>query len=407
MIVLHGDERIDLFPAKISPLEIVDGSCRIRLMSSVGDDYIFISIPLLACNFDRVLGYEYLSAVYVSDSWQEGALTKIKFKPNNEVLDVGYAFPISTLVSSESCLYKEASNEFERGYALGGVLDLLAGSVGQLGQKEIAWGQCYGLLDFYRDDIVLAVFGRDKIAGDVVAAKEVVSNLFASFADVKAFNVELIGQDYFSSSESHSLINRDVLRAYMPSACIINKQAIQFLRTHVAKAELLKGSPVIRFFLQYQFFELLMQEIFSGVMTNFLAEVVRAEYSTEPWKVKDLVSRLNEKSGDAYRMGRIFGFLKEKYEVETGLIYECCEDLLRKLGKFDRDLEMASGKEGRAYYRVRNIIFHGYGAHGIEDNDIANICDAVSDIIFKLALHFEDFSPYFGGDNAMLAGSTA
>ncbi|MNP30665.1 hypothetical protein D3C76_1237480 [compost metagenome] len=116
-------------------------------------------------------------------------------------------------------------------------------------------------------------------------------------------------------------------------------------------------------------------------------------YTSDAWKTRELVSDLGKKSAEGYRIKRVFNFLRKDHSEEVASVEQACADLLDKAGK------NSVTSEKNKYYLVRNLVFHGFGNGVIARDDIDSICEPVAKVIYKLALGFQDVSPYFGDED--------
>ena len=89
----------------------------------------------------------------------------------------------------------------------------------------------------------------------------------------------------------------------------------------------------------------------------------------------------------------------EKFRFETEEIINNCKALLKKI-EIQKAADPKDYSEAKTpYYKVRNVIFHGFASHSIEKEDITQICDSVEKITYKLSLCFENLAPYFELEN--------
>ncbi|MDH4651415.1 hypothetical protein [Pseudomonas sp. BN606] len=389
MKVLHETLEINLQPTSIT-LDEENNAWLIELSSGAPGEKLFITTPKIECNTELVLSHKYIHQVLISNYLQENNYCELKFK--NETINkvIGFLFPISTLSSHESSLLDSSIPEPIRGHALAAATELLKGDLGQTDFKEVAWGESYPITYFYRYDLAISIYSRDRISEDINEATKITSGLFASFADIKIYELKDNKQPLRPKLASEPFITSSRIHMQSCSAQIGNN-SLNFLREHVAQTDAKASEPIVRFFLQYQFFELLMQEVFSRIIKSFLTEAAKPDYQADAWKTKTLVGKLNEKTGEKYRIGRLLGFLSQKFPDETKALNEECTDFLKNINAEEDPNE----SEPKTYYKVRNAIFHGFGANNIKNEEIESICDATSNIIYKLALHYEDISPFF------------
>ena len=276
------------------------------------------------------------------------------------------------------------------------VWELLKSSELQKELPHIAWGETYILSDFFRDDLVIAIYSPERIDTRPEVTKQMISDFSITLADYKTYEYRNI--DIKEKQQDDNFVTE---RSIYLSPCSDDskKPIFDYVKNHIAVAESTNCDPIVRFFLQYQFFELLMQTVFSGVIDEFRYKISNDSYVNDAWKTKELVSKLSEKTSESYRISRIFGFMLQKLGPETANINESCKSLLKKL-ESQKNVDPKDYSESKIpYYKIRNLIFHGFASNSIEKNDISYICDAVAKAIYKLLLAFESLSPYFELEN--------
>jgi hypothetical protein len=386
MQVLHDDEIFGLYPVGVPAVLEDDPSAVLLELSSGKDESIFLRVPNFAADFARVTGYEYIASICKSNYWQEGGYAEVRLKVTGAQKAVGYVFPASTLYLDDSDLCSEGQ-EIASAYAWAGVLELLKGSKGQKELVSVSWGETYSLQDFYGDDLVVTVYGVERLAVPREQAEELVDEFLVSLAEINVFDFDVGELREKKAVESFNNVERVYVRSLSPD---LKKSCLSFLRHHVLPAHATKCDPIVRFFLQYQFFEILMHNVFAGVVQDFLRVVNTDGYTNDAWKTRELVSDLGKKSAEGYRIRRVFNFLRKDHAEEVAGVEQACADLLDKAGK------NSASTEKNKYYLVRNLVFHGFGNGVLERADIESICEPVAKVIYKLALGFEDASPYFG-----------
>jgi hypothetical protein len=392
MQVLHDDELIDLSPVGLP--RVVEGDSCVLLELWNGkekeeeQESIFLRVPNFAADFEKVRGYEYIASICKSNYWQEGDYAEVRLKVSEAQKPVGFVFPASTLYLDTSNLCSEGQ-EVGSAYAWAGVLELLKSSRGQASLVSISWGETYSLQDFYGDDLVVAVYGVERLAVPREQADELVEEFLVSLAEINVFDFEVGELKEKNEKEPFNKIGKIYVRSIDPD---LKKACFCFLKEHVLPANAIKCDPIVRFFLQYQFFEILMHNIFASVVKDFLKVVSSGGYASDAWKTRELVSDLGKKSAEGYRIKRVFNFLRKEHSEEVASVEQACSVLLDKVGK------NPEASEKNKYYLVRNLVFHGFGNGVIARGDIDSICEPVAKVIYKLALGFQDVSPYFGED---------
>lgn len=387
MQILHDDEVFDLYPIGVP--RVVEGDSSVLLELSNGkDESVYLRVPNFAADFAKVTDYEYIASVCKSNYWQEGSYAEVRLKVQAGQKPVGYIFPASTLYLDNSSLCSEGQ-EVGSAYAWAGVLELLKSTKGQEGLVPVSWGETYSLQDFYGDDLVVAVYGVERLGVPRANAEELIEEFLVSLAEINVFDFCVGELREKGEAEPFNMVDKVYVRSLSPE---LKKVCFSFLKQHVLPAHAVKCDPIVRFFLQYQFFEILMHNVFANVVQDFLKVVSSGGYSSDAWKTRELVSALGKKSAEGYRIKRVFNFLKKDHAEEVLSVEQACTALLDKAGK------NSTSSEKNKYYLVRNLVFHGFGNGVIARDDINSICEPVSKVIYKLALGFQDVSPYFGDE---------
>lgn len=413
MNVTHEGRATQLLPRSYPIFS--DSNFLLKLESNNNEEFIYLSIPGIYANVSKILATDYSLKIYKSNYWQEKTFSKLRIRQNLEWKPVGYLFPLTTLGLRDSLFWEDDSlkekediqvkdkaedqqgsertaDEITRGHALAAIIELLKSDDGQKEEIEISWGETYELSDFYDDSLVLAIYSTKRINSNVVHAKSMIEQYSISIAEYKTF--EFSDRLLKKKGQGENFIADDVIDIKFQNDEKY-KSIIDYLKSHLIPYESTECDPIIRFFLQYQFFELLMQEVFSGVIKEFLVKAAGAEYAIDAWKTKELVSKLNEKSSENYRISKIFSFMKDNFQVETDDLNKSCIRLLKNAGKIGTAVDLEQKEPKNPYYKVRNLIFHGFGSNNIDRNDINDICNCVAKIIFSLSLVFQDPTPYF------------
>jgi len=427
MKVLHEDTVVVLQPQW--PPQIEDDGLVIELRSGNGLDSIYIRVPRIIADFDEVVRTEYRVDLFRSVYWQENTFSNVRTKVKGTMKSIGYLFPLSTLISQQSILIvshsdengkadeneakdaavnnaEEQSNQdegtkfaknvddFVRGYAIAAILALLHNATNGLVEKPVSWGQTYSLTNFFSDDLVLAIYDPARIdRGNLIAANSAIDQYSIVYTELKTYewhSGKLKGRDPDLPFNNELIVH--------VSTCKNPKfnSIIQYLKINLIKIESTDSDSLVRFFMQYQFFEMVMHEVFASVLADFLIKVQRYPYNENAWKTKSIVGKLNEKAGENFRIGRIFEFMRQKYQTETEIIDGCCKDLLSRIAAVNGGGTIEDVEELKLpYYKLRNAVFHGFATSGLSPNDLGPVCDAVGELIFKIAMDYEDAGLYF------------
>lgn len=385
MKVLHDNSVVVLAPTgKLQALEEDSSVFLVELKGGEGE-YIFLRTPSYNAEIDKVLEYRYVVDLYKSNHWQDGDYSQIKYKEpvaQAQQKPVGYIFPVSTLGLGQAIILDERKNA--AAYALAAIIELAKGDRGQKPFIHVSWGESYSLTDIYEDDLVVAIYSENRLSGDPLTARALADEFRISLAGVKLFSQDI---ERIRAKKPNEIFvkERDIYVSSMPPD--LKGQCFDFIVSHVIPASATDCDPIVRFFLQYQFFEIMMHHVFTGVIQDFLKVVNSPVYSGDVWKTKDLVGDLGKKSAESYRIRRIFDYIHREYPSLAREVDQACADVLMSAGKTVSDKS--------SYYLLRNLVFHGFGSGAVSRADIEAVCEPVEQVIHKLALGFEHVGDYF------------
>lgn len=389
MKVEHDSHTFDLLPNSLAISE--SGNSLFGLYNGSSDEFILIETPKIESNFNSVRSSDNIIKIYQSNHWQEGEFSNLRTKVDGEMISIGYAFPITTL-SADSISNIHQTDPAAAWYALAATWELLKSSDYERTPFQVSWGETYVLTDFFRQDLVIAIYSPQRVNSDRSAAEKIIDSFSITLAQHKIFSYTGIKSK--EKKQTEGFITASHLNL-SPCTDIEKRPFTDYVTNHLITADSTDCDPLVRFFLQYQFFELLMQRIFSEVISEFRQKIASENYTSDAWKTKELVSKLGEKTSENYRISRIFGFMLEKFRFETEEIINNCKVLLKKI-EIQKAADPKDYSDAKTpYYKVRNVIFHGFASHSIEKEDITQICDSVEKITYKLSLCFENLAPYF------------
>jgi len=141
-----------------------------------------------------------------------------------------------------------------------------------------------------------------------------------------------------------------------------------------------EDSPVFKFFLLYQLFELLIEEIYRVEQTEIVNELIAVK--GDSGKTKESIDKLREFMSEKNRLG----LLEQKYSqpgIALSELKRICNSLLRNLGR-DED-EAFQGY----FYRVRNFIFHQYRDFPVtEISSLEAIVDELLEVLPSILASF-------------------
>ncbi len=142
----------------------------------------------------------------------------------------------------------------------------------------------------------------------------------------------------------------------------------------------IEDSPAFKFFLLYQIFELLIEEIYRAEQTDIVNDLIAVR--GDSGKTKEGIEKLREFMSERSRLG----LLVQKYSNPGTALSELkrtCNSLLKSLGREEGDTFQ------EYFYRVRNFIFHQYRDFPeSETSSLEDIVDVLLDILPSILSEF-------------------
>ena len=163
MKVEHDSHTFELLPNSLAISE--NGDSLIGLDTGSSDEFIFIESPKIESNFNSVRSSDNTIKIYQSNHWQEGEFSNLRTKVDGDPISIGYAFPITTL-SADSISNIHQNDPAAAWYALAAIWELLKSSDYERTPFQVSWGETYVLADFFRQDLVIAIYSPLRVNSD-------------------------------------------------------------------------------------------------------------------------------------------------------------------------------------------------------------------------------------------------
>ncbi len=142
-----------------------------------------------------------------------------------------------------------------------------------------------------------------------------------------------------------------------------------------------ESNPAFCFFYYYQIVELILSHIFQVEQKSIVDQLI--EVSSDTIKTKELLRKSGEISSEAYRLNLLTGHYMSK-SVHVNDIKNSCNELLSSLNWEHVENPI------KAFYAVRNVIFHQY-------RDISRI-DLLCNIITDMPRFVAEVLHYYHGE---------
>ena len=150
-----------------------------------------------------------------------------------------------------------------------------------------------------------------------------------------------------------------------------------FLITTFLTSAPFEREPGFRFFLSYQVFESLIQELFSKLIQKFMANT-NGLSSTD---IKDLIDDLSRSLQERTRLNEVIascpGIQEEVKNLEIA-----CNTLLQLSGSAVQD------SAPKALYAVRNLLFHRYAQATSLRVELERVADSLFSLGCELAIQY-------------------
>ncbi|MEH6783121.1 MAG: hypothetical protein V7688_04520 [Alcanivorax jadensis] len=384
MKILHESKDLTL-SVEIQNVRRDSGEVILPLSSDEGDN-LEVSIFDLDCKIEKVIGFSYYAQAVTTPDYNAEGFSELKFRTQEGQIKIGYLFPLPTICNPDSDLYKSETSEFTKGYALGGIIALLSSNTEHLINQSAIWGRQYKLSEIYQEDTSILVISPEKAGVSIEKCNDFISNHFPMLAKHGAF------LDYKIRGKKHtpkSLKKPEETIYLEPKSPEIDELAFQYLKDVVMASESNPKTPLYHFFLQYQFMEILMNGAFKNIMSEFSEVSQKTDYISSPWKLKKLSQKLNEKCSEQSRLNKIFEAANTSCSESIEELKDKCKEFLQSSTDLERILEngedLNSLSPSKLLYRVRNCVFHGFGLYKISEDELFEICQSFSQLIYELA----------------------
>jgi len=348
-------------------LSAANGNESLFLLQSEDGSEVIVEVPLALDNSFSDKNFE--THFLCKRDIKESDIFQVYLKDHDK--RVGWIIPINALSSS---LHDYAENEHFLKYAFIAIRESLRHLNGLIFSNAVDSSDGrINFADIFHDFTAILIISRETLSEDVQF-------------DIHRSTPSLIRYGYVQLG----LTNPDRLMLIKDSPDS-EKLKIEQISQSLNSEELISGilnnsfsveaSPVFKFFLLYQLFELLIEEVYRVEQTAIVDELILVK--GDSGKMKEGLEKLRECLSEKSRLG----LLLQKYAqpgVSLSELSRHCNSLLKNLGK-----EEAESFQNY-FYRVRNFVFHQYRDFpDTESSSLENIVDELLEILPGILARFD------------------
>jgi hypothetical protein len=317
---------------------------------------------------DLALG-KYQLAIFVHQNWPESRVLILE----EEGHGIGHIFSAETLSGDNSVL-----QSITYGDAIGFITIqklCLGETFNRIRIAQIEIGEVLSLQDVLPENLVIAIVSAERLPRVSNPGQDVNEYLrlrLPAFAKIGLHLAKEAGSNLTFDKPSNT--QPELAKKIILQPCAINlpKSAKSFLIDVVLAIVPFEQHPTFRFFLSYQFFEVLMEDMRTQYAASFVAKVSAGLTASEQW---ELIDSFEKSAVNKIRLGRLF-HANGKGALFQDLTTDC-NKLVTSVGSKEKD-SCAS-----ALYETRNLLFHRF-------SDASNLSSAVqdaSDSLFRVVCH--------------------
>jgi hypothetical protein len=266
-------------------------------------------------------------ALFTHKGWPESEVLSLREGSQS----VGLIFSLQALTSNSAIL---TANKMFNDYGFLALSKLCSGDTFcYVGSKQIAPGETYEISDFYEDDTVVAIL-HQSVCGSQATSEDdfknyvldrlptfVRSGLFLQLEEGPTrvrqsaqFEKKSQGQGYMR------------LRSFSPD---FPKSTRLFMLDLLTRNDPYEKHPAFRFFLYYQVFESLIQEMYEEYYAKFSELALESRFRRAS-AMKDLVEWLQERLSEKNRLGVLVGANRRSGD-EFDSLRIGCDEIMRAL----------------------------------------------------------------------------
>jgi len=261
-------------------------------------------------------------ALFTHKGWPESGVLSLKEGSQS----VGLIFSLQALTSNSAIL---TANKMFNDYGFLALSKLCSGDTFcHVGSKQIAPGETYEISDFYEDDTVVAIL-HQSVCGPQATSEDdfknyvldrlptfVRSGLFLQLEEGPTRVRQ--GAQFEKKSQGQGYMR---LRSFSPD---FPKSTRFFMLDLLTRNDPYEKHPAFRFFLYYQVFESLIQEMYEEYYAKFSELALESRFRRAS-AMKDLVEWLQERLSEKNRLGVLVGANRRSGDEFDSLRIGCDE----------------------------------------------------------------------------------
>jgi hypothetical protein len=314
-----------------------------------------LDVPLVDYSVNK-----YRVGLFLHANWPERHVATLE-TPSGDRL--GIAFSSQALSSADSVLREKRHHNSYGFIALQAICEsrLLTGA-----RTAAPTSASCQITDLIPQDTVVAIFDVDSSVNALgqIDWTDFCSNRIASFAKIGLFVLpeglnNIDGQRSPKAGPSSPLGARILVTTVSAN---LPANTCSFLRSVFLSTGPYEGHPGFRFFLAYQIFETLMQDVFVQLMMEFTEKSNGMSSS----QLKDLIESYQRETKEKKRLKAIFT-ANPLIRGEAKDLTDACNVLLVRIGEKNQTTPQD------AVYAVRNLLFHNFGVAASMSKELEEI----------------------------------
>jgi hypothetical protein len=266
-------------------------------------------------------------AIFTHRNWPESQVLSLR----EDSRSVGLIFSIQALTSRSIALIEE---KMWNDYGFLALSKLCTGdTLCHVGSRQVSYGETYDISDFYDDDSVIAIFQRSACGsqtGSEEDLREYLLNRLPSFVRYGLFLQLEEGASRVRQTGSFEEISEEqrYIRLRSFSSEFPNSTRL-FMIDLLTRTDPYEEHPAFRFFLYYQVFESLLQEMYEEYYAAFSRLATDPKFRRAS-AMKDLIDGLQKTLSEKYRLGVLVGANRRSGD-EFDSLRDGCEEILKAL----------------------------------------------------------------------------
>lgn len=295
-----------------------------------------------------------------------------------------------------------------------------------VGSRPVVVGETYDISEFYDEDSVVVIIGKSAIGSPRLSEEEFRDYILARLP-VFVRDGLFLQLDEGSARVRHGkvLYGTEPDRQYLhirPFSQEFPESTKLFMIDLLSRIDPYEEHPAFRFFLYYQVFESLLQEMFEEYYAAFSRLAVDPKFSRAS-SMKELVEGLNESLREKYRLEVLVG-ANRKNGDEFDPLRDGCKDILKVLDDLvstkprqadspepvpqlvpntsvpvppPEVLPITAGNSedpvpqtshAKALYLARNLLFHSFSKVTQNSEELENLANRMAIVVYDLALDY-------------------